>query len=223
MVVNSGILSKTYYMDFGVELLNGSAKVRKEMIMCSSTYKSILGVASCNTHEPTYGVAQRKVVALSGKYREDASLAEATVGTGDYQREDAHDGEHAHLGDEDAPQKRPDDVTEVQQHHVLEEQRRQCEHRHEVAQSFSLRAGDDVGSAGDVSAQDNPETLDESREELVDGHGGRVRGGVLLLLHVCKVKYRCSGRLFHGGDPPSGDKQRGSVCGRDYVMSVDTV
>lgn len=144
----------------------------------------------CKTHfrlgQLTYGITQRKVVALRGEYGEDARLAEAAVGAGDDQREHAHDGEHAHFGDEDAPQERPDDVAEVQLHHLLEEQRRKCELGHEVAQPFSLAAGDDVGSAGDVAAQDDPEALHKSREELVDGHGGVQRGGrrVLLLLHV---------------------------------------
>lgn len=138
----------------------------------------------------TDGISQCKVVALSGEDGEDARLAEAAIGAGDDQREHAHDREHANFGDEDAPQEGPDDVAEVQLHHLLEEQRRKCELGHEVAQPFSLAAGDDVGPAGDVAAQDDPEALDKSREELVEGHGGVQSGGrrvVLLLLLQLRV------------------------------------
>lgn len=130
----------------------------------------------------TYGITQCKVIALRGEDGEDARLAEAAVRAGDEQRERAHHGEHAHLGDQDAPQEGPDDVAKVQQHHLLEEQRRKCELGHEVAQPLGLAAGDDVGPAGDVAAQDDAEALHESREELVDGHGGVQRGGRRVLL-----------------------------------------
>ena len=61
----------------------------------------------------TNGIPQRKIIALGGKYWEDPSLAVAAIRTGNYEREDAHDGKHTHFGDEDAPQKWPDDITKV--------------------------------------------------------------------------------------------------------------
>lgn len=100
----------------------------------------------------TDGIPQGKVIALGGKYWVKSSLAVAALGTGNQQRERAHGDEHGRFGDEDAPQEGPDDVTEVQQHHVLEQQRRQSELWHEVAQSFGLRGRDDVRPPGDVAA-----------------------------------------------------------------------
>lgn len=123
---------------------------------------------------------------------------EATVRAAHDQREDAHDDKHAQFGEEDAPKKGPDDVIEVQQDHVLEQQRWEREQRHEVAQSFGLSAGDYVRPPCEISAQDNPKTLQQSREELVDGHGGgdrrqmvMLRGVKVQFLHFYKLE------LFH--------------------------
>lgn len=128
----------------------------------------------------TNRISQSKVVALRCKYGEEPSLVVAAVRTGHDQREHTHYGEHGHLCDQDAPQKGPDDVPKVQQHHVLEEQRRQRELGHKVAQTFGLGGGDDVGPARDVAAQDDAEALEQSREQLVDGHGAGDGGGVQL-------------------------------------------
>lgn len=86
----------------------------------------------------------------------------------------------------------------VQQHHVLEQQRWEREQRHKVAQSFGLSAGDDVRPPCDVSAQCNPKTLQQSREELVDGHGGGERRQIALLRGV-KVRFLhfYQPQLFH--------------------------
>lgn len=99
----------------------------------------------------TNGISQSKVVALGGKYWEEPGFAKAAVRTGNYEREDAHDAKHRHFGDEDAPQKWPDDITKVQQDHVLEEQRWEGKLWHEIAQSFGLGGGDDVCPPCDVS------------------------------------------------------------------------
>lgn len=133
---------------------------------------------------PTDRIPQGKVVALSGENGEEASLAEPALRAGHEQREGAHDDKHAQFGKEDAQKKGPDDVLEVQQDHVLEQKRWQRELRHEVAQSFGLGAGDYVGPPRDVSAQDDPKTLQQRREELVDGHGAGERRQVAALRGV---------------------------------------
>lgn len=75
-------------------------------------------------------------------------------------------------------------MIKVQQYHVLEQQRWEREQRHEVAQSFGLSAGDYVRPSCDVSAQYNPKTLQQSREELVDGHGRGERRQIAVLRSV---------------------------------------
>lgn len=91
---------------------------------------------------PTDGITQGKVVALGGEDGEEASLAEATVRGGHDQGEHAHGDKHAQFGEEDAPEEGPDDVTEVEQHHVLEQEGGEGEHGHKVAQPFGLGTGD---------------------------------------------------------------------------------
>ena len=51
----------------------------------------------------------------------------------------------ANLRDQDAPEKRPDDVSEVQQHHVLKEQSWKSKLRHKVPQTLRLVLRDDIG------------------------------------------------------------------------------
>lgn len=79
-------------------------------------------------------------------------------------------------------------MIKVQQYHVLEQQRWQREQGYEVAQSFGLGAGDYVRPPCDVSAQYNSKTLQQSREELVDGHGGGKRRQIAVLRGV-KVRF----------------------------------
>lgn len=85
-------------------------------------------------------------------------------------------------------------MIEVQQDHVLEQQRWEREQRHEAPQSFGLSAGDYVRPPREISAQDNPKTLQQRREELVDGYGGgdrrqmvMLRGVKVQFLHFCQL------------------------------------
>lgn len=73
-------------------------------------------------------------------------------------------------------------MAKVQQHHVLEEQRREGKLGHKVSQPFSLSGGDDVCPPCDISTEYYAKALQESWEELVDGHGGRDGRGVCLIL-----------------------------------------
>lgn len=149
----------------------------------------------------TYWIPQSKVIALGRKYGEESSLAEATVRTGDDQREDANDGKHARFGDEDAPEERPDDVAEVQQDHVLEEQRREGELGHKIPQTFGLSGGDDVGPPCDVATQYDAKALQESWQELVYGHGGGGGGGRAIHLLEDRVQAAGSAWCLHHGPP----------------------
>lgn len=51
------------------------------------------------------------------------------------------------LGNQDAPEEGPDDITKVQHHHVLKEQRRQSKLGHKVAQTLGLVLCDDISPA----------------------------------------------------------------------------
>ncbi|KAF3841746.1 hypothetical protein F7725_023697 [Dissostichus mawsoni] len=68
------------------------------------------------------------------------------------------------LSDQDAPEKRPDDVSKVQKHHVFKEQSWKSEFRHKGPQTLRL--------ALYVATQYDAKALEESREQLIDGHVG---------------------------------------------------
>lgn len=78
-------------------------------------------------------------------------------------------------------EKWPDDITKVQQHHVLEQQCWESKLGNKTPQSFGLGGGDNVCPPCDVPAQNYPKALQESREEPVDGHAGGEGRGVQLL------------------------------------------
>ncbi len=52
------------------------------------------------------------------------------------------------LGDKDTPEKRPDDVSKVQQYHVFKEQSWKSKLGHKVPQTFRLALCDDICSVG---------------------------------------------------------------------------
>lgn len=93
----------------------------------------------------------------------------------------------ANLGNQDAPEEGPDDVAKVQQHHVLEEQRRQSKLGHKVAQTLGLVLRDDVSPFGEKSKEQPlaPPVIKTKR-----GRGGR--GGFIGQNHTCQ---RCSHTL----------------------------
>ena len=193
--------------------------LRQRDYSCSCELKPPM-LAGLNLRCLTYRISQSEIVALRGKYREEPSLAVATPGTGDQQREDADYEKHRRLGDEDAPEEGPDDITEVQQHHVLEQQRREGKLGHEIPQTFGLGGGDDVRPPCDVSAQDYPEALQERREELVDGHGGGGSGGVERKVEAAAAA-NASPRRRHRADPllRRAPVAAWSVCGHVDVMA----
>lgn len=126
----------------------------------------------------TYGISQRKVIALSGKDGKEPGFTEFALGARHQHGQHAHQREHAHFGNQDAPEERPDHVLEAQLHHVLEEQGGKGKARHEAAQPFDLCHADDVTAPRHISAQDDAEAFQQGREEVVDGHGRCCRRAV---------------------------------------------
>lgn len=126
----------------------------------------------------TYREPQSKVIALCGKYGEEAGFGETALSVHHQKCEDTHEEEHSHFSHQNTKEKRPDYVAKVQQHHVFEKQSWKRKLGHKAAQSFSLRGWDDVCAARDVSAENDPKALEQGWKELVDRHAGWDGGGV---------------------------------------------
>ncbi|KAJ8416878.1 hypothetical protein AAFF_G00327560 [Aldrovandia affinis] len=144
---------------------------------------------------PTNGVSQCKIIALSGKDGEEASLAETSLWAGNKQRQGTHNDKHCHFGNEDAPQKGPDDIAKVQQHHVLKEQGGQRKLGHKVPQALGLHGGDDIRSPSTISTQNDPEALHQRWEETINGHSRRGRRRVV----GCIWTPSYGSKVLHGG------------------------
>ena len=71
------------------------------------------------------------------------------------------------LGESDGGEEGPVDNTEVQLTHRYEYQRRKRKCSNECSQTFGLHITDDGELASDVSEEDDSETLDQSRVEVV--------------------------------------------------------
>ncbi len=126
----------------------------------------------------TYREPQSKVITLCGKYGEEASFGETALSVCHQKCEDKHKEEHRHFSHQNTKEKRPDYIAKVQQHHVFEKQSWKRKLGHKAAQSFSLCRWDDVCTACDVSAENDPKTLEQGWKELVDWHAGWDGGGV---------------------------------------------
>lgn len=119
----------------------------------------------------TYRISQCKVVALSSKDSIQPCFTEFALRICHQQRQHTHQQEDTHFCDQNAPQKRPDDVLKLQLHHVLEEQGRKSKTRQKAAQTIYLSHADDVTATRRISAQNNAKALQQSREKFVDRHG----------------------------------------------------